>query len=229
MMRSMAKDKKSGKKASSGSATPFGDALRAGPGTDLASIDTRSTPGFDGDKAAGQEALSAPAGEVSDLQERLFAESRAGGQRSVLLVVQGMDTAGKGGIMRHVVGAVDPQGVDITSFKAPTAEEKKHPFLWRIRKALPEPGQGPSAEDRAKGRFVMEVVAQTTSGTEVRTTVAAPYDPGYNGTAIMLGQSALSLAEDDLREGGGVLTPAVALGERLADRLRRFGFTLETA
>ena len=129
MMRSMAKDKKSGKKATSGSATPFGDALRAGPGTDLASIDTRSTPGFDGDKAAGQEALSALAGEVSDLQERLFAESRVGGQRSVLLVVQGMDTAGKGGIMRHVVGAVDPQGVDITSFKAPTAEEKKHPFL----------------------------------------------------------------------------------------------------
>lgn len=140
MMRSMAKDKKSGKKATSGSATPFGDALRAGPGTDLASIDTRSTPGFNGDKAAGQEALSALAGEVSDLQERLFAESRVGGQRSVLLVVQGMDTAGKGGIMRHVVGAVDPQGVDITSFKAPTAEEKKHPFLWRIRKALPEPG-----------------------------------------------------------------------------------------
>ena len=98
-----------------------------------------------------------------------------------------------------------------------------------LDKALPEPGAGPSAEDRAKGRFVMEVVAQTTSGTEVRTTVAAPYDPGYNGTAIMLGQSALSLAEDDLREGGGVLTPAVALGERLADRLRRFGFTLETA
>lgn len=98
-----------------------------------------------------------------------------------------------------------------------------------LDKALPEPGEGPSAEDRAKGRFVMEVVAQTTSGTEVRTTVAAPYDPGYNGTVIMLGQSALSLAEDDLREGGGVLTPAVALGERLADRLRRFGFTLETA
>lgn len=51
-----------------------------------------------------------------------------------------MDTAGKGGIMRHVVGAVDPQGVDITSFKAPTAEERKHPFLWRIRNALPKPG-----------------------------------------------------------------------------------------
>ena len=78
--------------------------------------------------------------QVADLQERLYADSKAGGKRSVLLVVQGMDTSGKGGIMRHVVGAVDPQGVEITSFKAPTAEEKRHPFLWRIRRALPSAG-----------------------------------------------------------------------------------------
>jgi PPK2 family polyphosphate:nucleotide phosphotransferase len=52
-----------------------------------------------------------------------------------------MDTSGKGGIMRHVVGQMDPQGVHYTAFKAPTAEEKKHPFLWRIRNALPAPGQ----------------------------------------------------------------------------------------
>ena len=77
---------------------------------------------------------------LGDLQERLFAESKGGGHRSVLLVIQGMDTSGKGGIMRHVVGAVDPQGVHITSFKAPSAEEKRHPFLWRIRNALPRPG-----------------------------------------------------------------------------------------
>ena len=119
----------------------FSDALRAGEGTTLADIDPRSTPGFAGDKLAGQEALAALADPVSDLQERLYAESKAGGKRSVLLVIQGMDTSGKGGIMRHVVGAVDPQGVDITSFKVPTAEEKKHPFLWRIRKALPTAGQ----------------------------------------------------------------------------------------
>jgi PPK2 family polyphosphate:nucleotide phosphotransferase len=56
-------------------------------------------------------------------------------------VVQGMDTSGKGGIMRHVVGSVDPQGVSYTAFKAPTKEEREHPFLWRIRKALPGPGQ----------------------------------------------------------------------------------------
>jgi PPK2 family polyphosphate:nucleotide phosphotransferase len=52
-----------------------------------------------------------------------------------------MDTSGKGGIMRHVVGQMDPQGVKYTAFKAPTSEERKHPFLWRIRNALPSPGQ----------------------------------------------------------------------------------------
>jgi PPK2 family polyphosphate:nucleotide phosphotransferase len=52
-----------------------------------------------------------------------------------------MDTSGKGGIMRHVVGQMDPQGVKYTAFKAPTSEERRHPFLWRIRNALPAPGQ----------------------------------------------------------------------------------------
>ena len=59
----------------------------------------------------------------------------------MLLVVQGIDTAGKGGIMRHVVGAVDPQGVDHAAFGAPTRQERKHHFLWRIRRALPRPGR----------------------------------------------------------------------------------------
>jgi len=119
----------------------FADALRVRPGFVLADLDPRSTPAFDGDKAAGQEALAARAGEMSGYQEQLFAEAKGGGRRSLLLVVQGMDTSGKGGIMRHVVGQMDPQGVDHTSFKAPSAEEKKHPFLWRIRNALPRPGQ----------------------------------------------------------------------------------------
>jgi PPK2 family polyphosphate:nucleotide phosphotransferase len=58
----------------------------------------------------------------------------------VLLVVQGMDTSGKGGTMRHVVGHTDPQGLAVRAFKAPTAEEKRHDFLWRIKRALPQPG-----------------------------------------------------------------------------------------
>jgi PPK2 family polyphosphate:nucleotide phosphotransferase len=119
----------------------FADALRVGADFVLADSDARSTPGFDGDKAAGEEALAARAGEISQFQERLYAESKGDVQRSLLLVVQGMDTSGKGGIMRHVVGQMDPQGVKYTAFKAPTSEERKHPFLWRIRNALPSPGQ----------------------------------------------------------------------------------------
>jgi PPK2 family polyphosphate:nucleotide phosphotransferase len=119
----------------------FADALRVGDGFILADCDPRSTPGFDGDKADGEVALAARAGEISQFQERLYAESKGDVKRSLLLVVQGMDTSGKGGIMRHVVGQMDPQGVKYTAFKAPTAEERKHPFLWRIRNALPSPGQ----------------------------------------------------------------------------------------
>ncbi len=116
------------------------DELAVDGGFRLAEVDTRGTPGFDGDKAAGKAALLAGTEELSGLQERLFAEGTAGGSRSVLLVVQGMDTSGKGGIMRHVMGAVDPQGVHLRSFKAPTEEERAHDFLWRIEKALPAPG-----------------------------------------------------------------------------------------
>jgi PPK2 family polyphosphate:nucleotide phosphotransferase len=122
-------------------AASWSEALRVEPGFDLAEVSPRSTPGFDGSKEDAEPVMADLQKRLADLQERLFAESRGGGTRSVLLVIQGMDTSGKGGIMRHVVGAVDPQGVDITSFKAPSAEERRHPFLWRIRRALPRAGQ----------------------------------------------------------------------------------------
>jgi PPK2 family polyphosphate:nucleotide phosphotransferase len=117
------------------------DLLRvpAGP-VDLSTYETRGTPGFSGTKSEGKAALSALAPEVSDWQERLYAEGRKGGERSVLLVLQGMDTSGKGGVIRHGAGLMDPQGLRITSFKAPTPAEKRRGFLWRIRKAVPEPG-----------------------------------------------------------------------------------------
>ena len=116
-------------------------ALRLPPGTvDLLDIPTDATPGLTGGKSEGTAALSALGDELSDLQERLFAEGRTGSSRSVLLVLQGMDTSGKGGVMRHTVGLIDPQGVRITSFKAPSEEERQHHFLWRVRRALPGPG-----------------------------------------------------------------------------------------
>lgn len=111
----------------------------------VTALDPAATPGIDGGKKMGQKLLAAGAEELSALQEKLFASQHGAGVdpgrgRSVLLVVQGMDTSGKGGIMRHVVGAVDPQGVSITAFKAPTEEEKRHDFLWRIAPHAPSPG-----------------------------------------------------------------------------------------
>ncbi len=113
--------------------------LPAGP-VDLAAIETDAAPGFDGKKADGKAALDALGEELADLQERLFATREDDRRRRLLLVLQGMDTSGKGGTLRHTVGLVDPQGVKITAFKAPTEEEKQHDFLWRIEKALPQPG-----------------------------------------------------------------------------------------
>ncbi len=118
-------------------------ALRLPPGpVDLNAWSSGATPGYSGDKAAAKAALTALGDPLGDLQERLFAEGVAGvAERAVLLVMQGMDTSGKGGVLRHTVGLVDPQGVRITSFKAPTEEERSHDFLWRVRKALPTAGQ----------------------------------------------------------------------------------------
>lgn len=121
--------------------TPPVQALRAGPGFDLATFDPSATPGWDGSRDDGEERMVEQGQRLTDLQEMLYAEGRAGGTRSILLVLQGMDTAGKGGIVRHVVGMVDPQGVDHASFGKPTAEELSHHYLWRIRKALPRAGQ----------------------------------------------------------------------------------------
>ncbi|WP_329413829.1 polyphosphate kinase 2 family protein [Nocardia vinacea] len=116
------------------------EALRA-DGLRIADLDASGTPGFKGGKKQAQKLLIERAGVLSDLQEKLYANGRSGDTRSVLLVLQGMDTAGKGGIVRHVIGSVDPSGVDHASFGVPTGEEKSHHYLWRIRKELPRAGQ----------------------------------------------------------------------------------------
>lgn len=118
------------------------DGVRVRPGTTrIDALDTAGTPGFDGDKALGERLLAERGKVLSDLQEKLFANGRTGDTRSVLLVLQGMDTSGKGGMVRHVIGQVDPQGVDHHAFGVPTPEEKRHHFLWRVNKALPRSGQ----------------------------------------------------------------------------------------
>ena len=117
------------------------DLLRADEGFRLADVAPDAKPGYTEGKKRGAEDLSAGADELDELQERLYAQSRVvDGSPAVLLVLQGMDTAGKGGIVRHVIGAVDPQGVSLAAFKKPTPEELAHDFLWRVEKRVPEPG-----------------------------------------------------------------------------------------
>ncbi|TCC49619.1 polyphosphate kinase 2 family protein [Kribbella capetownensis] len=136
----MAKEKKS-QEAEQAEAGGLAAQLRVPSGpVDLTKYDTRATTGFDGSKQDGKLALEDLGAEVSDWQEKLFAEGRKDGRRSILLVLQGMDTSGKGGVIRHGAGLMDPQGLKITSFKAPTAAEKRRGFLWRIKQALPDPG-----------------------------------------------------------------------------------------
>jgi PPK2 family polyphosphate:nucleotide phosphotransferase len=129
------------KKAKSTKHRPLSDLLRAGPDFELSAADPAATPGFRGGKKEGRKALAAGTDRLAELQERLTAAARGDSTRSALLIVQGMDTSGKGGILKHVVGACDPEGVRVTAFKQPTKEELQHDFLWRIRRALPAAGK----------------------------------------------------------------------------------------
>ena len=117
------------------------ESLKAGPGFVLADVDPASTPGFKGDKQTGQEVLAAGAAQLTELQQRLYARGVEGDERRVLLILQGMDTSGKDGTVRHVVGTTHPEGVQLKSFKAPTAWERRHDFLWRVARQVPEPGK----------------------------------------------------------------------------------------
>jgi len=120
--------------------------FRASPEPDLSAVDPRSRPVGPRNRSAAAEDMVDRAARLEGLQDALYAEATVGpedggGTRSVLLVLQGMDTSGKGGVIRHVAGLVNPQGLHIASFKKPTAEERAHHFLWRIRKETPQAGQ----------------------------------------------------------------------------------------
>ncbi len=132
---------------------PFHKALREfayedGALRDLTTLDCRATPGFVNNnsqtrgKKSGQQRLQHDAERLAELQELLFANAQAAElHQSVLLVLQGMDTSGKGSTVTHVVGSMNPQGVRQVGFKKPTPEELQHDFLWRIRRETPKYGE----------------------------------------------------------------------------------------
>lgn len=123
------------------------DRLRVQPGlSDPGDYPSDAAPGAPGKKAKTLAALTDSNGPaLADLQEKFYAASTVpgdpGSKRRILLVLQGMDTSGKGGVIDHVVGQLGPAGISIASFKQPTPEELAHHFLWRVRRRLPAAGQ----------------------------------------------------------------------------------------
>lgn len=114
--------------------------LRVRPGFSLDGIDPDATPGTTAKKAAGAVELANSAQELRQLQEKLFAQSREGAKDRLLVVLQAMDAAGKGGVVNHVFAQLEPYGLALTAFKAPTLEEREHDFLWRVEPRVPGPG-----------------------------------------------------------------------------------------
>lgn len=111
--------------------------IEPGSVVDLADIDPGDTSAGPGNKADSTLELATLSERLRLLQEQLY----AGTERRVLLVLQGLDTSGKGGTVEHVLGAVNPVGLRITSFKAPTNEELARDYLWRIHANVPSNGQ----------------------------------------------------------------------------------------
>ncbi|WP_341952093.1 PPK2 family polyphosphate kinase [Salinibacterium sp. TMP30] len=106
----------------------------------LADVDPTATPGITASKKSGTAMLRKNRRTLGKLQGKLFADSTVGGTASLLIVLQGMDSSGKGGIVKHALAGMNASGVVVHGFAAPTDEEKRHGFLWRVRKRLPEPG-----------------------------------------------------------------------------------------
>jgi PPK2 family polyphosphate:nucleotide phosphotransferase len=112
--------------------------VRAGHAVDLRGIDPASTAGAPGDRVTTDAALDVLHEQLFALQDRLRADED---QRSLLVVLQGLDTSGKDGTIRHVFRGVNPQATRVTAFKEPTPEEQAHDFLWRIHRAVPAAGE----------------------------------------------------------------------------------------
>lgn len=111
--------------------------FRVGDRFRIGDYDPDDTSAIKGGKAEGQKKLARQVEKLDELQELLAAERK----HKVLIVLQGMDTSGKDGTIRHVMGGFDPQGVRVVSYKKPTEEELDHDFLWRIHKQVPGRGE----------------------------------------------------------------------------------------
>lgn len=109
-------------------------------GMQVTDVEGDSTPGFDGNKEDAEKFISISSSEIARYQRLMYANGVKGSTRRLLIVLQGMDASGKGGIVRHVFSQGDPMGIHYHGFGKPTAEELDHDFLWRVKRELPKPG-----------------------------------------------------------------------------------------
>jgi PPK2 family polyphosphate:nucleotide phosphotransferase len=114
-----------------------GFVVRPGAPAGLGKIDPDAKGGFGGDKEEGRKQLDKLTSRLEELQERLYAEHK----HAILVVLQGMDSAGKDGTIRRVFSGVNPAGVRVASFKVPTTIEADHDFLWRVHSQVPSKGE----------------------------------------------------------------------------------------
>ena len=136
----LAREAKSSETLSAVWSLPPAQLLRFHSHTHLVDIDTGSKPGFDGDQEAGERFIADSSSEIANYQRLMYANGIHGDTHRVLIVLQGMDASGKGGIVRHVFSQVDPMGIHYHGFGKPSEEDLAHDYLWRIRRELPSNG-----------------------------------------------------------------------------------------
>ncbi|MFT9305604.1 MAG: PPK2 family polyphosphate kinase [Bifidobacterium aquikefiri] len=147
-------------------------ALRFHAGLILGQLDCDSTPGFEGRKADAKEFVSLSSYEINSFQEQLYANGVKGSHKRVLIILQGMDTSGKGSMVEHVFSQLSPMGIHYHGFAAPSHEELNHDYLWRIRRELPKDGWI-SIFDRSQYE---DIVMPRIYGTYPRTIWESRYD-----------------------------------------------------
>ena len=136
----LAREAKSSETLSAVWSLPPAQLLRFHSHTHLVDIDAGSKPGFDGDQEAGERFIADSSSEIANYQRLMYANGIHGDTHRVLIVLQGMDASGKGGIVRHVFSQVDPMGIHYHGFGKPSEEDLAHDYLWRIRRELPSNG-----------------------------------------------------------------------------------------
>ena len=140
MVQRLARAAKSSELLSAVWTLPPAQRLMFHPGVQVASIDGDSTPGFGGGKDEAERFIELSSAEIARYQSLLYANGACGSHRRLLIVLQGMDASGKGGIVRHVFRQGNPMGIHYHRFGRPEGEELEHDFLWRVRRELPRDG-----------------------------------------------------------------------------------------